>query len=59
MEDKDLVRDMSRFIEKGLDVDNPTKCLYAKDEYYNHQRKFKDPRTGKIWTDITTDIARF
>lgn len=36
---------------------DPTKLIFANDEYYNHERKFTDSK-GKKWVDVTTNISK-
>lgn len=54
---KILEKEMRDFLRKGLpDPDDPTKLLFANDEYYNHREIFTDSK-GKKWTDVTTDYC--
>ena len=59
MQDNKLYREMLKMVREQKELEEAKHIIYAKDEYWNHHRIFTDPRTGKKWVDITTDIARF
>ena len=57
--EQELYKDFSEFLKRARpDPYDPTKMLYANDEYYNRHKTFVDGK-GKKWTDVTSDIVKF